>query len=1062
MRRCLYTFLKSNLVVVPLLKKRFVPTILLVILNFYGSFSKAQSRLYLSNDNHTDYMWSADEPTYDTAFVNMIDAWMANNNATSNNLPDYQTKFNCDGTYWAWAYEKHKTAGQFQDFINQIKNEKIVLPMNPLIITYGCVPAEAAIRGMYYAGELQRKYNIPFEMAMSMENQVLPLGLPSLWAGCGAKYAWHGICGCSTKVPDLASNRDKEIYWYRGLDNEGVLMKWYTKTSDHILGNYSEARNPTGAINDLTVKVNTSDYNYNIAGAFGVGGDELETTTDNLATLAQSESDTSRRVIVSNELDFFRDFETTYGATLPSLTQSYGNEWEHACASLAEVSANVKRSLEKLRSAEAMATLVARTNPSFAHTLDSLRKEAWMSLGLYWEHGFGGFGPAVTNDERAAWQVRTQQNFSAYVDQLYALSMANLASQVNKGSANQRFFIFNPLGWPRTDYTDFAYNGTLPVHVVDVSTNAAVRSQVVTTNGVQYLRVLAPDIPSVGYKVLEIRNGADSVVFGNAASVDINTRTIESDYFTIVFTNNGAITSLIDKTNGNKQLVNTGSDSDYINNIARNTTFIGNSNSNGSFTIENNGAVSVTVRITSTAVINHETSITVFKNIPRVEIDNKITQNFNDDFLYTTFSFNNTNISAPTIWHEENGAVINAKRVSHGGHYADRQARYDWLTLNHFAAISNNGNYGVTLSNQDCYFMQTGNSTIENMDENTAKIKVLVGGRIDGGMFNQLNNTLFNQRYAISAYNTYSAANSMKSALEHQNGLVSAAISNTSGILPGDNFSFMNISDPNTLLWALKPAEEGMDSNGAIVRVWNLANTPTNTDFILNDDITEAKNITHIETDVSEASFSNKTVHTTIGKNQLKTYRVKLTPSGGPLTINLTEFTGIKQNGINKLSWRAEEGANFSNYTIERSEGGNSFDSIGTIDGNGNLLYNYDDTNIDELKPYYYRLKLVQKNGDFIYSKVILITVDPHTKDMLLHQNPVHDQLKFQLVLAKKARYDVWINDISGKTIMKLAPPLFEPGNNYFTINTSNLPVGTYILIVRNTENKYIRKIIKQ
>ena len=80
----------------------------------------------------------------------------------------------------------------------------------------------------------------------------------------------------------------------------------------------------------------------------------------------------------------------------------------------------------------------------------------------------------------------------------------------------------------------------------------------------------------------------------------------------------------------------------------------------------------------------------------------------------------------------------------------------------------------------------------------------------------------------------------------------------------------MNISDPNTLLWALKPAEEGMDTNGAIVRVWNLANTPANTDFIFNDDITDAKNITHIETDISDASFSNKTVSTTIGKNQIK------------------------------------------------------------------------------------------------------------------------------------------------------------------------------------------------
>jgi alpha-mannosidase len=443
-----------------LVKKALATAVLLIFFVFYCPVIKSQSRLYLSNDNHTDYMWTANEATYDTAFVHMIDAWMANNNATNANPPDYQTKFNCDGTYWAWAYQKHKTAAQFQDFINQVKNERIVVPMNPVIITYGGVPAEATIRSMYYAGELQRKYSIPFEMAMSMENQVLPLGLPSLWAGCGAKYAWHGICACGTKVPDLDKDREKEIYWYKGLDDEGVLMKWYTKDTIHTLGNYSESRYAIGAINALTGKVNTPVYNYNIGGAFGVGGDDLETTTDHLVAAAQSESNSSRRVIVSNELDFFRDFETTYGATLPSLTQTYGNEWELSCASLSEVSANVKRSLEKLRSAEAMATIEARTDPSFANTLDSLRREAWMALGVYWEHGFGGNGTGVTDNERAAWQRRMEQNFSSYVNQLYTLSMANLANQVKKESANKRFFVFNPLSWPRTDYADIAYNAT--------------------------------------------------------------------------------------------------------------------------------------------------------------------------------------------------------------------------------------------------------------------------------------------------------------------------------------------------------------------------------------------------------------------------------------------------------------------------------------------------------------------------------------------------------------------------------------------------------------------------
>jgi len=122
-------------------------------------------------------MWSADEITYDSAFVQMIDAWIANNNATNANPPDYQTKFNCDGSYWAWAYEKSRTPAQFQTFINQVKAERIIVPMNPLVITYGCVPTEATLRGMYYAGELQRKYNLQFAIGHSIENILMTLGL---------------------------------------------------------------------------------------------------------------------------------------------------------------------------------------------------------------------------------------------------------------------------------------------------------------------------------------------------------------------------------------------------------------------------------------------------------------------------------------------------------------------------------------------------------------------------------------------------------------------------------------------------------------------------------------------------------------------------------------------------------------------------------------------------------------------------------------------------------------------------------------------------------------------
>ena len=63
---------------------------------------------------------------------------------------------------------------------------------------------------------------------------------------------------------------------------------------------------------------------------------------------------------------------------------------------MAEVSARVKRSLEALRSAEALATLVALRNPSFLDGRDVARDRAFLNFGLFFEHDFENGGPQVS------------------------------------------------------------------------------------------------------------------------------------------------------------------------------------------------------------------------------------------------------------------------------------------------------------------------------------------------------------------------------------------------------------------------------------------------------------------------------------------------------------------------------------------------------------------------------------------------------------------------------------------------------------------------------------------
>ena len=995
-------------------------------------------------------MWTADSATYQAAFLNMLDFWMDRNDATGGNAPQFQSKWNCDGSFWIRTYEKYRTPAQFNRLITQIKNGKITVPYSPLVLTFGAVPTEAVLRGMYYAGDLERRYNLDFDMAIAMENQTLPLGLASLWKGSGAKYCWHGVCDCATMLTGLG-NRNKEIYWYKGLDTNKVLLKWYSITSpgyNTYLGGYAEARSPRPTIGGLTAKTNTTLYPYEIAAGFGVGWDDVATLQDALVDAAIDSSNAGRQVIVSNEVDFFKDFENTYGATLPAVTQTFGNEWDHACASIAELSAKMKRSLEKLRAAEAMAAIVVNYNPTFAGSLDSLKKEAWNAIGLYWEHSLG-FENAVVFAERFAFQTRLENTFSAYTNQLYTLAQSNLGNLITNGTTNTRFYAFNPLGWVRTDYADYVYAGNGPIKIIDVSSNTEVPFQFIIKNGVQHIRVEAVNIPSVGYKVFEIQNVAGSS-FSNAGSNTGNV--VENIFFRITYTNQGVLTSIIDKTNGNRQLVSL-TNGKYVNDLGT------GSDNTGTSTVENNGPVSITILTTAvtSSVIPHTTKITLFKTVPRIEIDNQITQGFNNNQVWS-YSFN---ISNPEIWHEETGAVIKAKLTTNGGHYAAQNARYDWNTLGHFATV-NETNYGVTLSNQDCYFMQTGNSTVTVLDETTAQLNILAGGKIDGlGFPSQGGDNVFNQHFAITTHTNYTAANEMKKSLEHQNAMVCGTVVSPVSFLLPNEFSFISSSDANAVIWCIKPAEDGVDK-GVVTRVWNLGNTDITSTLACSLPLQEAKHATHVETDIDNAVYSGRNLSATFGHNEMKTYRVKFNVIALP--VKLFSFEGEKMQQANSITWKTFEETNIKNYELQRSDNGQQFIKITSVPSKAGTTnsYSFLDNAVNAATPYYYRLKIINSDNSFSYSSTILIKADKESSNIIIFPNPAVDMINANFVLDKQTRCKVAILNAAGAIVKTAAPPLFEKGNNNYSISVKNLPAGEYIFSVTAGEKQFVKSFIKR
>ena len=835
---------------------------------------KAQPRrIYLAPDDHTDYMWTADEDAYRDAILKMLDYYIELNDKTAGEPYPYQNKWNCDGSYWLYLYSRYRSPEQVERLLEQIRQEKVTVPRNTLISVMGVAPLEATLRDMYYSGEMERKHGLHFPLALNMEDQVLPLGLSSLWAGSGVQYSWRGVCACVTSVKGL-DRRPNEVYWYTGLDGRRVMMKWYSVNPEMItrpnvfrynLGKYLEADHIPHAIEDLKVLLQDRErYPYDAAAAFGKGGDNLLTLTEDFPRIARAASDKDYQVIVSNELDFFRDMEKNYGRQLPSESLSYGTtEWGTAVATMAELSAKVKRSVEKLRTAELMYTLVARKDPSFCRDLEEMRRQAWFACGLYFEHDWTADSPDITRRQRAEWQRRTARTLFEYVDTLYDRSYKALSRLVAGGEGT--FFVLNPLGWTRTDYCDFAYEGPEDISVIDLDSGAEVPWQFVQKDGRRHIRLLARDIPSMGFRTFAIKPGKGP---SGGTPFTLDGETFESEAYRLTVNRQGTITSLVDKLSGRELISET--DGLRANDLgkARRTKGIRGK----ALRIENAGNVSATLVAESYFPLKHSSRITLFKGVDRIEIDNALEENFGNTIQTYSFSFD---LEGPVVRTEEAGAILDVRQASRGGHYADSICRVDWVGINHFADISDSRG-GVVLSNRDAYFMKTGHSSIDTLDVNTPLLKVMVGGKVTNwlGIDYQDGESLFENGFALLPYTgRYSAARAMKTSLEHLNPLVAGPASGDCSSY-GSTYSLVSVSSPDVFIWAVKPSEDGI-GNGVTVRLWNLSDSPVDYRLTTGWDLQQATETTHVETDIRPVKLKKGAFVRNAAARRLETFRLK-------------------------------------------------------------------------------------------------------------------------------------------------------------------------------------------
>ena len=184
------------------------------------------------------------------------------------------------------------------------------------------------------------------------------------------------------------------------------------------------------------------------------------------------------------------------------------------------------------------------------------------------------------------------------------------------------------------------------------------------------------------------------------------------------------------------------------------------------------------------------------------------------------------------------------------------------------------------------------------------------------------------------------------------------------------------------------------------------------------------------------------------------------------LPLEWLSFEANYNGEFTELDWATGVEINNGHFEVERRhESETEFKAIGQVDasietGASRHDYEMDDLNVNQSGLYYYRIKQVDRDGKYNYSKVISIRVQ-RGKDLSIeiYPNPVDDLLKVEIGLSENGMMESRVFDNHGKSV--LVNPF---GGNYIKagkyselINTSVLTPGQYNLQIK-TNNGLINK----
>jgi sialate O-acetylesterase len=183
--------------------------------------------------------------------------------------------------------------------------------------------------------------------------------------------------------------------------------------------------------------------------------------------------------------------------------------------------------------------------------------------------------------------------------------------------------------------------------------------------------------------------------------------------------------------------------------------------------------------------------------------------------------------------------------------------------------------------------------------------------------------------------------------------------------------------------------------------------------------------------------------------------------SDNVIPITLSDFQSNRIKDKVFLSWETKSEVNFSHFVLERSTDAKTFYDLTKINAskmsNGST-YNYTDTP-EAGATNYYRLKIVDMDGSFVYSKIVSEGYDAANTPLLVYPS-IATHNKIEVAFKKvSANAQIKVFNMMGQLMRSYD---LEVGTSAKSIEIVTYTEGSYFLILQDKGTVQSRKFIKQ